>query len=182
MKDISILFHCAFSERLVLVFDPNDREAEDWELKVHGDQDHINVLTKILHMTYVSVSFYQRFHDNLDYEKNTLIFKQKTYTIYFILNSQHFLHLSGSKQSVALTTRITLNSETSLTKFQTNLKPEHSSWMRNRIVYREIWNTLHSVLLLTHSFIYLERLLSSSKFSLGREQTDPWMQCQHLSV
>lgn len=78
-------------------------------------------------MTYVSVLFYQRFHDNLDYEKNTLIFKQKTYTIYFILNSQHFLHLSGSKQSVTLTTRITLNSETSLTKFQTNLKPEHSS-------------------------------------------------------
>lgn len=28
-------------------------------------------------MTYVSVLFYQRFHDNLDYEKNTLIFKQK---------------------------------------------------------------------------------------------------------
>lgn len=84
MIDISILFHCVFSERLVLAFVPKDREAEDWELKVHGDQDHINIRTKILHMTYMSVLFYQRFHDNLDYEKNTLIFKQKKPTQYIL--------------------------------------------------------------------------------------------------
>lgn len=42
------LFHCVFSERLVLAFDPLDREAEEWEFKVRGDQDHINILTKIL--------------------------------------------------------------------------------------------------------------------------------------
>lgn len=108
-------------------------------------------------------------------------FQAKNYTIYFILKSQHFLHLSGSKHSVTLTTSITLSPESSLTKFQTNLKPAHSSWMRNRII-REIQNPVHSLPLLTCSFIYSERLLSAPKFSLGREQMDPGMQCQHLSV